>query len=765
MPTKYQALQSDEIRVLTIDTAENDNLPIRCRLEHVRLPSPSPENLHRVDNRFMGDSYIWPELTQRAAYDEAALFKRSVKVDSGAPTSLNNGANTDGPGGAPIMDDRNLPWRYGWGDYMAISYVWGHGPRERSITLDGEPFSVRANLFDLLLHLRRTQRIRQGFKAWIDALCINQDDLEERVRQVARMRDIYESAWQVVTWLGEEAHDSGLAITALTWMATLPKESGSLGRIYGSHAAVDLRPLLIVWERPKPLWREEVYCALFHFFARDYWHRMWILQEVAMARHDAPVICGNRCLSWKNIYDAAVVIDGDRDRLGHDIIESVRPRLRKGWSFEYARDRRPTERGSSSERLWKLPMEMMALQRDQKLRASTEDPSRRLRRPLLLARDAFLTEEKDRVFGILSIRAIADGVSLVPEVAISLPELYRRFMTQLISKGDLDPLRFISTQRTALVFNGSLPTPDETPGPLRDILKSVLGRGSEQYMRSKRPRHSYIGEICTHNLPTWAVCWTCKQAPVAPLHGVYRAGGCALRFPPSMLPHSTGLVVKGLIFDTISTLGAFHPDEVDQRYPANPPVEPEPPLRGGTGLELARSALWRTIVGDTTEDGGVKAPDTYSWLLHPGLWQRGIPGVYPSEFGLGALLSRNKDLLLGGYKLEHLVLGVPDSTSWRQQRRQASVYNPTDQQRRALSWAMNVLAWRRLTGTEMGRIGLTPAVALLGDKIAVLVGCSVPMVLRPCQDGWNIIGECYVHGVMDGEVLEGKIELQDITLY
>ena len=39
---------------------------------------------------------------------------------------------------------------------------------------------------------------------WIDALCINQDDLDERADQVCFMADIYETAWRVVIWLGED---------------------------------------------------------------------------------------------------------------------------------------------------------------------------------------------------------------------------------------------------------------------------------------------------------------------------------------------------------------------------------------------------------------------------------------------------------------------------------------------------------------------------------------------------------------------------------
>lgn len=48
---------------------------------------------------------------------------------------------------------------------------------------------------------------------WIDALCINQEDLDERSHQVLLMKDVFSLAWRVVIWLGED--DEGLAAEAI----------------------------------------------------------------------------------------------------------------------------------------------------------------------------------------------------------------------------------------------------------------------------------------------------------------------------------------------------------------------------------------------------------------------------------------------------------------------------------------------------------------------------------------------------------------------
>ena len=83
---------------------------------------------------------------------------------------------------------------------------------------------------------------------------------------------------------------------------------------------------------------------------------------------------------------------------------------------------------------------------------------------------------------------------------------------------------------------------------------------------------------------------------------------------------------------------------------------------------------------------------------------------------------------------------------------------------------------RRFFISEKGYIGLAPSNAAPGDKIAVLFGGKVPYVLRrnePASSGtsdttWTFLGDSYVHGIMDGEVIEslerGEVMKELITL-
>ncbi|KAM3072228.1 hypothetical protein ACMFMG_008685 [Clarireedia jacksonii] len=102
--------------------------------------------------------------------------------------------------------------RFNWGDYEAISYCWESDIREKEIYVDETLFQVPENLEALLRKLRALPDSVTGMKFWVDALCINQDNIEERNKHVKSMNVIYTKAFAVIVWLGEGAHDSGKAI-------------------------------------------------------------------------------------------------------------------------------------------------------------------------------------------------------------------------------------------------------------------------------------------------------------------------------------------------------------------------------------------------------------------------------------------------------------------------------------------------------------------------------------------------------------------------
>ncbi|PVH79579.1 heterokaryon incompatibility protein, partial [Cadophora sp. DSE1049] len=91
--------------------------------------------------------------------------------------------------------------------FLALSYVWGAATDLRVILVEDSAVLVTKNLYDALMVFRRPT---EDLVIWVDALCINQSDDEEKSWQVGLMADIYREASKVVAWLGpaESGDDS-----------------------------------------------------------------------------------------------------------------------------------------------------------------------------------------------------------------------------------------------------------------------------------------------------------------------------------------------------------------------------------------------------------------------------------------------------------------------------------------------------------------------------------------------------------------------------
>jgi hypothetical protein len=84
--------------------------------------------------------------------------------------------------------------------FQALSYVWGDLKEIGRICVNGGIHEVTKNLYLALLRLRHPVMERT---LWVDALCINQMDLDEKRHQIALMPGIYTKASTVIMWLGE----------------------------------------------------------------------------------------------------------------------------------------------------------------------------------------------------------------------------------------------------------------------------------------------------------------------------------------------------------------------------------------------------------------------------------------------------------------------------------------------------------------------------------------------------------------------------------
>ncbi|OAG05428.1 uncharacterized protein CC84DRAFT_1050147, partial [Paraphaeosphaeria sporulosa] len=86
--------------------------------------------------------------------------------------------------------------------YEALSYRWGSNRQLETVQLDGHDFDVTPNLAAALRKFRK----RKNRLLWIDQLCVNQTDMDERNEQVPVMGQIYSQARKVLVWLGVDSH-------------------------------------------------------------------------------------------------------------------------------------------------------------------------------------------------------------------------------------------------------------------------------------------------------------------------------------------------------------------------------------------------------------------------------------------------------------------------------------------------------------------------------------------------------------------------------
>lgn len=183
-------------------------------------------------------------------------------------------------------------WDEGLPSYAAISYTWNEADKLWYGNYDTSPKPIRinseivlvtdkvANILSLAAQVgmsplnlvsRRAHRKQHGRKlVWIDAICINQGNLEEKTLQVTRMGKIYGCANEVLTFIGSPGRKTDEVLDMIDDHDTLPKAPLSM---------VFVAKLLVL-------------------FGNDYWRRAWVFQEVALAK-TLFICCGSRIVAWE----------------------------------------------------------------------------------------------------------------------------------------------------------------------------------------------------------------------------------------------------------------------------------------------------------------------------------------------------------------------------------------------------------------------------------------------------------------------------------
>lgn len=97
--------------------------------------------------------------------------------------------------------------------YAAFSYTWGGSEKLAKVKVNNARTQVTSNLYAALRYLRSE---RTDLILWIDAICINQNNVHEKIHQIQQMGDIYKRAHEVIVWLGESTENTNFAMGIMT---------------------------------------------------------------------------------------------------------------------------------------------------------------------------------------------------------------------------------------------------------------------------------------------------------------------------------------------------------------------------------------------------------------------------------------------------------------------------------------------------------------------------------------------------------------------
>ncbi|KAF5667679.1 heterokaryon incompatibility protein [Fusarium circinatum] len=221
--------------------------------------------LHRINPAQLQQEHAFIDLFHYEPFDLESAGFRLVVLEKGSQSQVQCRLYQS------HLDDINF--------YEALSYAWEGQDKPHEIIVDGKYLSITASLNDALFHLRRPDEDRV---LWIDALCINQNNIKERGHQVSRMGEIYKKAEKVVIWLGYLSGSSIMFQSAVHMF----------GRNLPSNAFRE-------WPRDDNRWKDqwkliEAYLgssshdelaeALQSLLGKPWFSRVWILQEVANAK-------------------------------------------------------------------------------------------------------------------------------------------------------------------------------------------------------------------------------------------------------------------------------------------------------------------------------------------------------------------------------------------------------------------------------------------------------------------------------------------------
>lgn len=573
---------------------------------------------------------------------------------------------------------------------------------------------------------------------WIDALCINQDDMDERSNQVKGMRGIYQRAASVWIWFGSELQPIDEALTEPVSASRLDRLLGRTSMaVYGdmpivasfvAQAVRNVEHKISSRDNVPPGFPPSYapeWNILRKFLLHPWFYRVWTVQEIAMAK-TAILFVGDWEIKWEDLSTALEYWHNSFYR--HSLM----------WKSS------AIYKLNVFDSSWKaLPLDSAVYM----CRIRSEVDKRPLLMGLLnLGRDRGATQPVDYVFAVLNLSADWQTVEsgrtqrpyIEPNYTKSAAETFTDVTTWLITfHRALDVLSFVAHEERGVI--GDFPS----WVPVWSRKKRSCNLAHDEYRWSPETStmessHRRLLRDTGYNVDL--------QEPMS-----YR--GC----------ESNILQVEGLIVSQVSVASrSLIPVEDDATT-----------FRDEASVEEVRfiESVWEIcadlIARNANEDNDLSTRGVQASLLAEYTTREQIIDA------LSLTLSANRDEwgkradLDTAFQhdarawLAHVLGSKFDSTSLLNKLMKAII--PSGDRHAFQATVSLICSWRCFFVTHTGHMGIGPLDMHEGDVVAVLFGSTIPFALRRVDgpaDRYVLLGECYVHGIMDGEFVRRWRELE-----
>ncbi|KAK6438481.1 hypothetical protein LTR95_005317 [Oleoguttula sp. CCFEE 5521] len=602
--------------------------------------------------------------------------------------------------------------------YLPVSYVWGDPDDTVTIQVNGAPLHVLRSAYGVLQLVCEPSEFRDSPWLWVDSICINLTDDRERASQVSLMQEIYGNAEGAIIWLGEALPGSERGMRLMIAIADQHerKDRGSTDPILHDMQA----------------WRDYYEVA-----NRPWWRRVWTIQESILpkgADHTVRYYCGHTYATHRVIMRATVAT-------ASLVPKNVLPDLGV-WSPMWCRRRIY---------YW----------------FRGERPGQRISLLALLAYTSFSESSKpvDLIYSLVGCINDFDRALIGrPRYDVPYETVYTDLaMRWIAAHQSLDIICFAHMFRD---IDSRVPSwvPDwrarNSPSTIRAAHTPLLvSQAANHRIGSLRPKDAM------DNPPDCAV---------------YAASGD--RQPSVAFSEDyKRLTCRGLVIDYVDGLGAM----VDGSDPENTiqvasliaatshcNTASSANIAAGRGPSEARNDIALSLVLDR-RDWCFQYPASADFIISHLLTAIADydAGKRARNFRIKefrAWLELNGDFLVRGHGLRSVFR--PMDFDYETVLRQSELEHAAWPLRRFTDVTSLQTMARRLMVTDKGFVGMAPRAARKGDVLAVLLGCSVPVVLRRNAesehgDRYELIGECYLHGFMNGEAVRDDVyTVQDVVL-